>query len=148
MSYDFRVKDFDDLSIGELYDIMHLRQEVFVVEQDAAYLDADFKDLKGKHVICYDGDTLIAYARVLHSGVSYEEASIGRVVTSPSVRRKGVGRPLMKKCIEVLEKDLKTEKCRISAQTYLVPFYSEYGFKVCSDEYLEDGLPHFEMLRS
>ena len=148
MDYTFLVKDFEALTTRELYDIMHLRQEVFVVEQDCPYLDADYKDVKGKHIYAYGDDKLLGYARLLYPGVSYKEASIGRVVTAPSVRRKGVGRPLMQKCIEVLEQELNTRACRISAQTYLVPFYSEYGFEICSKEYLEDGLPHFEMLRS
>ncbi|MFT4970189.1 MAG: ElaA protein [Chitinophagales bacterium] len=148
MEYTFLVKDFEALTTRELYDIMHLRQEVFIIEQDCAYQDADFKDLKGKHIFSYNGDKLTSYARLLYPGISYTEASIGRVVTSPAVRRKGLGRPLMAKCIEVLEKDLKTAVCRISAQSYLIPYYSEFGFEICSEEYLEDGLPHFEMLRT
>lgn len=147
MEHTFQVKGFEELSTRELYDIMHLRQEVFVVEQDAAYLDADYKDLPSKHIFAYEGGKLVAYARLLPKGVSYEEPSIGRVVTSPSVRRKGWGRPLMEKCVEELEKAYQTSACRISAQTYLVPFYGEFGFEVCSEEYLEDGLPHFEMIR-
>lgn len=144
---EFIVKDFEALTVQELYDMMYLRQVVFVVEQDAAYLDADKKDYKSKHVLQYKGDVLVAYARVLAPGVSYKEASIGRVVSAPEYRRQKLGRPLMQKCIEVLEKDYKTTACRISAQTYLLPFYGEFGFEVCSEEYLEDGLPHFEMLR-
>lgn len=147
MKDEFIVKEFNELSIQELYDMMYLRQVVFVVEQDAAYLDADRKDFKGMHVLQYKDNELAAYARVLAPGVSYTEASIGRVVSAPSWRRKRLGRPLMKKCLEVLKEKYQTETCRISAQTYLLPFYSEFGFEVCSDEYLEDGLPHFEMLR-
>lgn len=147
MAETFKVKEFNELSIRELYDMMHLRQVVFVVEQDAAYLDADLKDLKSTHVLQYKNDSLVAYARVLAPGVSYQEASIGRVVTAPDWRRKKLGRPLMAKCIEVLKGRYGTEVCRISAQTYLVPFYREFGFEVCSEEYLEDGLPHFEMIR-
>ena len=144
----FQVKDFSELNTKELYDIMYLRQEVFVVEQDAAYLDADKKDFDCKHVFIYKNNEVAAYARVIPAGVSYEEASIGRVVSSPRHRRQKLGRPLMQKCIEVLENDLHTIKCRISAQTYLLPFYKEFGFEVCSEEYLEDGLPHFEMIRN
>lgn len=144
----FLVKDFNELNTQELYDIMHLRQVVFVVEQDAAYLDADLKDFKCKHVFVYQNDEIAAYARVIPPGISYKEASIGRVVSAPKFRRKKLGRPLMHKCIEVLELGFKTTKCRISAQTYLLPFYKEFGFEVCSEEYLEDGLPHFEMLRN
>lgn len=143
----FEVKTFEQLSNRELYDIMHLRQVVFVVEQDAPYIDADYKDLDAYHVCLFEDNQLLAHARVIPPGISYQEASIGRVVTHPDYRRKGFGRPLMKKCVDVLENELKTTTCRISAQTYLVPFYSEFGFEVCSKEYLEDGLPHFEMIR-
>ena len=143
----FQVKRFDELSTRELYDIMHLRQEVFVVEQDAAYLDADRKDFSATHIFAYEGEQLLAYARLLPPGISYKEASIGRVVTAQSVRRMGWGRPLMNKCLTILEKEWGTSTCRISAQSYLVPFYAEYGFEICSEEYLEDGLPHFEMIR-
>ena len=144
----FKVKNFNDLTVQELYDIMYLRQVVFVVEQDAAYLDADKKDFESKHVFCYKDGEMAAYARVIPAGISYQEVSIGRVVSSPNFRRKRLGRPLMQKCIEVLENDFNTSKCRISAQTYLLPFYKEFGFEVCSAEYLEDGLPHFEMIRN
>jgi len=143
----FCVKTFQELTNQELYDIMHLRQVVFVVEQDAAYLDADKKDEKSWHVFAYINDEMAIYARVIPSGISYNEASIGRVVSSPTYRRKKLGRPLMKKCIEVLENKFNSSTCRISAQTYLLPFYKEFGFEVCSEEYLEDGLPHFEMIR-
>ena len=147
MKRTYQAKGFDELSTRELYDIMHLRQEVFVVEQDAAYLDADRKDFSAIHIFTYEGEQLLAYARLLPPGISYFEASIGRVVTAQSVRRMGWGRPLMNKCLTILEKEWGTSTCRISAQSYLVPFYAEYGFEICSEEYLEDGLPHFEMIR-
>jgi ElaA protein len=147
MENEFIVKEFRELSVQELYDIMYLRQVVFVVEQDAAYLDADKKDYQSTHVLQYKEGVLASYARILAPGVSYEEASIGRVVSAPEWRRKKLGRPLMDKCIEVLKNSYQTERCRISAQTYLLPFYLEFGFEICGEEYLEDGLPHFEMLR-
>lgn len=146
-STQFIVKKFEQLNIHELYDMMHLRQEVFVVEQNAAYLDADKKDINSLHVFLYLENEMAAYARVIPEGYAYKEASIGRVVTSPKYRRKKLGRLLMKKCIEVLENNMNTSKCRISAQTYLIDFYKEFGFEICSEEYLEDGLPHFEMFR-
>lgn len=148
MKSDYIVKKFDELTTRELYDMMYLRQVVFVVEQDAAYLDADKKDYDSIHVLQYIDLDLAAYARVLAPGVSYSEASIGRVVSAPEWRRKKLGRPLMEKCVEVLEKEYNTKKCRISAQSYLVPFYGEFGFEICSNEYLEDGLPHYEMIRT
>lgn len=147
MDKEFIIKEFDELSVQELYDMMYLRQVVFVVEQDAAYLDADKKDYHSTHVLQYKNDTLVSYARVLAPGISYAEASIGRVVSAPEWRRKKLGRPLMEQCLKVLKDKYQTTTCRISAQSYLVPFYSEFGFEVCSEEYLEDGLPHFEMLR-
>ncbi len=140
-------KEFEELSTIELYDIMNLRQTVFVVEQNAAYLDADGKDFNAIHVFTYIKNSLASYARVLPPGVSYREASIGRVVTLPKYRKKGLAKKLMEQCLGVLNNTFKTDSCRISAQTYLVPFYSSFGFEVCSKEYLEDGLPHFEMLR-
>jgi ElaA protein len=147
MKETFIIKEFNNLTIHELYDMMYLRQVVFVVEQNAAYLDADMKDLKSTHILQYKDDVLASYARVLAPGVSYKEASIGRVVSAPEWRRKKLGRPLMMQCINVLQARYNTALCRISAQTYLVPFYNEFGFEVCSEEYLEDGLPHFQMLR-
>lgn len=147
MQINWTIKPFTQLNISELYDLMHLRQLVFVVEQDAAYLDADFKDQKSIHVLGYHNEALVAYSRVIEPGVSYSEACIGRVVNNPNYRRNGIGKTLMAKTIDVLEKYYKTSICRISAQTYLLPFYKEYGFEVCSEEYLEDGLPHHEMIR-
>lgn len=148
MEIDWRIKQFNSLSLQELYDIMNLRQEVFIVEQNAPYIDADYKDQKAWHVMAYSNQKLAAYTRIIEAGVSYDEPSIGRVVNSPLYRRTGLGRLLMDKSIEVLEEKYQTSKCRISAQTYLVPFYSTYGFKVCSEEYLEDGLPHYQMVRA
>lgn len=143
----FKISTFQELSVDELYQIMHLRQEVFVVEQNAAYLDADYKDPDSLHVQVLLDNTLIAYARILPPGLAYDEVSIGRVVSAPAWRRKKLGRPLMNFCLDQMEQHFQTRVCRISAQSYLVPFYSEFGFEVCSEEYLEDGLPHQEMLR-
>lgn len=148
MEIEWRIKQFNSLSLQELYDIMNLRQEVFIVEQNAPYIDADYKDQKAWHVMAYSNDKLVAYARIIEAGISYDEPSIGRVVNSPIFRKTGLGRLLMDKSIEVMEQKYQTSKCRISAQTYLVPFYSTYGFKVCSEEYLEDGLPHYQMVRA
>lgn len=148
MEIEWRIKQFNSLSLQELYDIMNLRQEVFIVEQNAPYIDADYKDQKAWHVMAYSNDKLVAYARIIEAGISYDEPSIGRVVNSPLFRKTGLGRLLMDKSIEVMEQKYQTSKCRISAQTYLVTFYSTYGFKVCSEEYLEDGLPHYQMVRA
>ena len=144
---DWRVKQFEELSLNELYDIMNLRQEVFVVEQECPYIDADFKDQQSIHVNGYYNNKLVAHTRIVAPGISYKEQSIGRVVSSPQYRKKGLGIELMKKSIEVLEEFYKSTTCRISAQKYLIKFYEQFGFEVCSEEYLEDDLPHFEMIR-
>ena len=124
-------KTFSALSLSELYDIMYLRQLVFVVEQNCPYIDADYKDLKGWHVLGYSENILMAYARLLPKGISYSnEPSIGRVVNHPDYRHKGIGKALMKESLQLLEDVYKTKACRISAQTYLVKFY-EY-FWLCN----------------
>lgn len=141
------IKSFDKLSLEELYGIIHLREKVFVVEQNAAYQDTDYKDQKSWHVMLKDAERVVAYARVIPQGISYKEASIGRVVSDMEYRKLGLGRKIMEESLKVLQEKYETSSCRISAQTYLVPFYKSYGFKVCSTEYLEDGLPHYEMIK-
>jgi ElaA protein len=145
----FRCKPFYELTAPQLYTIMALRQEVFVVEQNCPYIDADGKDLKGWHIVGYDDDgKLVAYARLLPKGVSYEShVSIGRVVVSASFRSKGTGRKLMKAAIDNLEQLFPGDNIKISAQTYLRAFYESLGFVVSGDEYIEDGIPHFPMVR-
>lgn len=145
----FRCKAFYELTTPQLYGIMALRQDVFVVEQQCAYLDADGKDLRGWHVVGYDDDNkLVAYARLLPKGVSYDHhASIGRVVTASSVRGQGMGRLLMKAAIDNLEQLFPGDTIKISAQSYLRGFYEGFGFVVSGEEYLEDGIPHFPMVR-
>jgi ElaA protein len=145
---DWQVKEFNELSLDELYDIMHLRQEVFVVEQDCPYMDADYKDQKAIHINGYYENELVAHTRIVAPGISYKEQSIGRVVSKPKYRKQGVGIALMKKSIAVLEEKYNSPICRISAQKYLIKFYNSFGFEVCSEEYLEDDLPHFQMFRS
>ncbi len=132
----------------QLYAIMALRQEVFVVEQNCPYLDADGKDVKCWHLMGYDADgKLIAYARLIPKGVSYENfASMGRIATAASVRRTGAGRALMKVAMDEMAQQFSGDSIKISAQTYLREFYESYGFVVSGDEYLEDGIPHFPMV--
>lgn len=142
------LKDFPELTAQELYDMMVLRQEVFVVEQNCPYLDADGKDLKAYHLLGWDAkDKLVAYARIVKPGVSYNEASLGRIVTSPIVRRTGIGKLLMFESIRQVEKLYGKIPLRISAQSYLLPFYSEFGFRPVGEEYLEDDIPHTQMFR-
>ncbi|MBL7777126.1 MAG: GNAT family N-acetyltransferase [Chitinophagales bacterium] len=143
----FICKPFADLTLAELYAMMQLRQEVFIVEQNCPYLDADGKDVKSHHLLCYDTDALVAYCRLLPSGVSYEEPSIGRVITAARVRNTGLGKLLMQKAIEHIELLFGNNTIRIGAQAYLKKFYEQFGFEDMQQPYLEDGIPHLIMLR-
>jgi ElaA protein len=150
MKLNWIVKKFEALTPYELYNIMWLRNEVFVVEQNCVYQDADYKDQKGWHLMGVDEDNkLMAYVRLLPIGVSYEtEPSIGRVVTNPAARRTGVGRELMTIAIKQCEELFGKHDIKIGAQYYLLCFYSSLGFKQSSEIYLEDGIEHIEMIRN
>lgn len=146
-STSIQIKTFDELTPFEVYDILALRNEVFVVEQQAIYNDTDYADQKSHHIFVYEGDSLASYIRLIPKGIKYEEASIGRVVTSPKHRFKGYSRLLMIEGMKLEHLlDPYSKGIRISAQSYLQKFYGSLGFKVCSEEYLEDGLPHVEMV--
>ena len=139
-------KTFSDLSNNDLYDILRLRSEVFVVEQNCVFLDMDEKDKQSWHLFGTDKTEIVAYVRLLPPGLSYAEMSIGRVVTSPRARRNGAGRALMLKAISKCIELFGTQPIRIGAQLYLKKFYHSLGFEPCSDIYLEDGIEHIEML--
>lgn len=140
-------KKFDELSAAELYTILKLRSEVFVVEQNCVYPDIDGKDMQSYHVCGWlNGELLVAYARLLPPGLAFEEASIGRVVSSPAHRKDGYGRTLMQKAIENTQSLFNTSAIRIGAQQYLLEFYKSLGFMASGDPYLEDGIPHVEMV--
>ncbi len=143
----FTCKLFEALTVHELYDVMALRQEVFVVEQNCPYLDADGKDPFSWHVMGRDEQgRLIAYARLLPVGIAFERyASIGRVVSKPAVRGMGVGRLLMEQCLVQCRQRFGTVPLKISAQRYLLHFYERLGFQSTGEEYLEDGIPHVAM---
>lgn len=142
-------KSFDLLSTQELYALFALRMEVFVVEQNCPYQDADGKDLKSSHVFgVNDKGEVVACSRIVAPGVSYSEVSIGRVATSLSVRGTGVGRELMHNSILAIEEKYGSVAIRISAQSYLKLFYESLGFVKVGEEYFEDNIPHIEMLRS
>lgn len=143
------IKHYKDLTIDELYDIMVLRQEVFVVEQDCPYLDADGKDKIGWHVMLNnDEGQLLAYTRLLAPGVSYDKySSIGRVVSSGKGRGKGYGKSVMEASIDAIIDLFPNHTIKISAQCYLLKFYNDLGFKEVGEEYLEDGIPHIGMIR-
>lgn len=141
-------KYFPDLNTGELYAILRLRNEVFIVEQNCPYMDLDNKDQDCYHLMGWKNDQLIAYTRLLPPGLAYPQTSIGRVVSSPGARRTGIGRELMKASIEQCKILFGDTPIRIGAQLYLQEFYTSFGFTACSDIYLEDGIRHIEMIRS
>ena len=142
------LKKFTGLTPFELYNILRLRNEVFIVEQNCPYQDCDNKDTYCYHLMCWEQDRLLAYTRLVPPGISYSEPSIGRVVTSPSVRRTGLGIELMKRSIEETKKLFGDLPIRIGAQLYLLKFYQSLGFKEEGEIYDEDGIPHIEMVKS
>jgi ElaA protein len=143
---------FKQLSLEQLYDIMVLRQKVFVVEQTCPYQDADGVDRHTYHLMGYQQqegrNELVAYCRIVPPGLKYEEASIGRVVTAGSVRGRGIGKVLILQAIDWSGALFPNIDLRISAQQYLEKFYEDFGFCTVSDPYLEDDIPHIEMRRS
>ena len=140
-------KHFDELSTQELYDLLRLRSEVFVVEQDCVYLDLDGKDQKAWHLFATENDKIVACVRILATGASYPDAaSIGRVCSHLSVRKRAIGQDLMQRSIAKARALFPGEPIRIGAQLYLLKFYNTLGFAQSSEEYLEDGIPHIEML--
>ena len=148
MELKWKLNYFKELSTEELYTILQLRNEVFVVEQNCVYQDADNKDSISFHLSGWDGGNLVAYCRILPPGVSYTEASIGRVVSSPQYRNKGYGKQLMNEAIINTLAQFGCNTIKISAQLYLQKFYEQLGFVKLSDSYLEDNIPHIEMLFS
>ncbi len=148
MQLTFTSRPWAELTTAELYSILQLRQEVFIVEQDCPYLDADDKDQVSIHVCGYDqGGKLQAYARVVPSQVSYDGyTSIGRVITSSLARGKRLGTPLMEEAIKVCLDAYPDYDIKISAQVYALGFYQKLGFRVVGEEYLEDDIPHMAMV--
>jgi ElaA protein len=141
------LKLFKDLTPKELYSILQLRNEVFIVEQKCPYQDCDNKDLSAWHLMGTDSDKLIAYSRLLAPGISYSESSIGRVVSSPSARRTGMGKKLMDESIKQIRNLFHTDIICIGAQFYLKEFYESFEFIQEGDVYLEDDIPHIRMLK-
>ena len=146
MQLNWVFKKFDDLEKAELYEILKLRNQVFVVEQNCVYQDADDKDQSSWHLTGWSGNELVAYSRIIPPGISYTEASIGRVVTSPKFRKAGAGIKLMEESISRICNQFNCTTIKIGAQVYLTKFYQSLGFIKCSNEYLEDGIPHIEMI--
>ena len=148
MDWEIIQKPFDALTVNELYDVLQLRQIVFVVEQTCIYVDADGRnDKEGHHTLIYDNGNLVAYARMIDTGISFKnEASIGRIITKDSHRGSGLGKVLMDRCMEYMETHFGTNQIRLSAQVYAIHFYNKCGFDAIGEEYMEDDIPHTNMI--
>lgn len=144
----WQLKNFEGLSPTQLYTILQLRSEVFVVEQTCPYLDPDGKDLYCHHLMGFVGNDLAVYSRLVPAGISYAEVSIGRVISAPKYRGQQLGKQLMEKSIEAIESLYSKVPIRIGAQAYLKKFYEGFGFVDLNEPYLEDGIPHLIMLRN
>lgn len=149
MALRWEFKTFDALTAAEVYALLKLRSEVFVVEQNCVFLDMDDKDQMCHHLLGYKGNLLAAYTRIVPMGVSYPDyPSIGRVITSPQARGEGLGKILMEESIQRLFSLYGHVPIKIGAQLYLKKFYESLGFVQCGDVYDEDGIPHLPMLRA
>ena len=139
-------KKFNELTPEELYMILRLRSEVFVVEQNCVFLDMDNKDFYCEHLMAWQENKLLGYSRIVPAGISYVESSIARIVSSPAARGQGIGRELLIQSIDTLYTLYGKRDIRIGAQYYLKDFYSSFGFVQKGEIYLEDGIEHIEML--
>lgn len=140
------IKSFSDLTLDELYAILALRTQVFVVEQTCPYLEVDGKDQGSHHLLMEDEGQLVAYLRLLPRGVTGSAPAIGRVVVAKDYRKKGLGRSLLREALDFIEKVWQEEEIQLSAQTYLQDFYTSFGFVPVSEVYLEDGIAHIDMV--
>lgn len=147
MQIQWLLKKFEELTPYQLYAILQLRNEVFVVEQNCVFQDADDKDQNSFHLMGFHNNKLVAYTRLVPAGEIYEQISIGRVVTSPLVRNSGVGRELMQQSIDAINNLFGVQAIKIGAQLYLKNFYESLEFQQISDVYLEDGIEHIYMIR-
>lgn len=147
MEYTEICKPFDSLTVKELYAILKLRSEIFVVEQNCVFLDIDGKDLSCQHLMLYQNKELMAYARIVPAGLSFTEPSIGRIVSSHAARGKGFGRQLVSLAIANCQRLYGNKPIKIGAQLYLKSFYESFGFVIYGEEYLEDDIVHVDMIR-
>ncbi|XMO87951.1 GNAT family N-acetyltransferase [Algibacter sp. AS12] len=145
---DIKVKSFKELTTPELYYLLQLRSEVFVVEQDCVYQDIDGKDQKSLHVLGVKNDKIVAYTRIFKPGDYFELASIGRVVVAKNERQYKYGYDIMNASAEAIKTYFNETTIKISAQVYLLKFYNNLGFKETGEEYLEDNIPHIAMIKS
>lgn len=148
MSLEFKIKRFNELSLVELYSVLQLRSEIFVVEQDCVYQDIDGKDDKALHVLGTFNGELVAYCRLFQPGDYFADASIGRVVVKATYRDKKWGHNLIREAINGIAARYNAVAITISAQLYLKKFYESHGFVKVSEEYLEDNIPHIEMRKA
>lgn len=147
MQIQWLLKKFEELTPHQLYAILQLRNEVFVVEQNCVFQDADDKDQNSCHLMGFAESRLIAYTRIVSPGEIYDQPSIGRVVSSPSVRKSGVGKELMQQSIAAVYLLFGKQPIKIGAQLYLKKFYNSFGFEQVSEIYLEDGIEHIYMIK-
>lgn len=143
-----KIETFDNLSTQQLYQILRLRAQVFIVEQNCVYQDIDNKDQKALHILGFKNDKLIAYTRIFKPLDYFEHASIGRVVVALEERKFGYGHLIMKHTILAVESYFNETTIKISAQSYLQNFYESHGFKQVGEPYLEDGIPHIAMIKN
>jgi ElaA protein len=148
MKLEWKIKPFEALTVNELYNLLKLRSEIFVVEQNCVYLDIDNKDKAALHLIGQYNDKIVAYARLFDSGISFDNASIGRVVVDADYRDRKWGHDLMCEAIEGIKSNFGKDKITIGAQLYLKKFYESHSFVQTSEMYLEDDIPHIEMQRN
>lgn len=142
------VRNFSELSLKELYMILRLRSEVFVVEQNCVYQDIDDKDEKALHIMGMRNDELVAYTRCFKPGDYFDIAAIGRVIVKENYRKFGYGHQIMRESIKEIENRFHTTSIKLSAQQYLTGFYEDHGFEQTGEGYLEDGIPHIAMIKA
>ena len=145
MQPNWSVKSFENLSLNELYSVLQLRSEVFVVEQNCVYQDIDFKDQKALHLLGKIDETVVAYSRIFKPNDYFEQASIGRVVIAAKYRNNKWGYQLMSEALAAIKSQFNETSITISAQLYLKEFYQNVGFVATSETYLEDDIPHIQM---
>lgn len=145
MNIEWRCRFFDELTLSELYDIIQLRNDVFVVEQNCIFQDADGVDRHCHHLSGYIGNTLVAYTRLIAPGITFKEASIGRVANACNYRGMGIGKELMQQSLQYCRQLFGAVPIQIGAQLYLKKFYEQLGFNAIGEVYLEDNIPHIHM---
>ena len=143
----WRLLSFDDLRVSELYEVLRLRSEVFVVEQQCVFQDLDGLDHQAMHLLGVQGGELQAYARCFEPGVKFAEASIGRVLVRTAARGTGLGHVLLEQAVLATAQVWGPQAIRVGAQAHLASYYAKHGFKDVGKPYMEDGIPHLEMLR-